>query len=807
MRMLSTSQCRIGSHRRRLASAVAAIASILAASASRAQGIAFSPAVANPDVTMGSPPATAVFNGRLYTAFRSNDTSNTLFVTSSSDGNHFGTATGYPSVVMGSAPAMTVFGGKLYVAFQANDSSHDLVLTSSSDGVNFAPATPFPAIALGGAPALAVFNNQLVAGFQAGDASNRLVLATSADGSKFSTATSSNILMGSSPSLASFNNQLYVAFQANDPRHDLFVSSSSDGVNFPTATDYPNVKIGSAPSLAVVNGALDVAFQADDPGNALFVTSSTTGSNFPAATESPYDSIGGPPAANDFQNNLSIAFKSNNDQNVLYATGGQVALKPCDILASSSPAVHCVAAHSTVRALYGSYSGPLYQVVRASDNTTLDIGLLGQGGYANAASQDSFCANTTCMITKIYDQSPEHNDLTIEGPGQNGGQDVGAPANALPVTAGGHQVYGVEFSGRMGYRNDNTQGVARNGQPEGMYMVTSGTHVNQACCFDYGNAEVNNNDNGNGHMDTLNFGTECYFGGCQGSGPWVLADMENGLFESDRGVSENPSYTGNPTPFVTAYLGNNGQDFMELRSGDATTGPLTTIFSGGEPTNQPGYKPMQQEGAIVLGTGGDDSNGSIGSFFEGVMTAGTPNDQLSDQVQANILSVGYGAPTGLSGSLTPGSEVSLKATTACCTNDYISETPNALVGIAPLAAAGDTAGQQMATWIVRPGLANSSCLSFEAKASPGDYIRHSNSELHHDPDDGSALFANDATFCPIPGENGQGSSFQSLNYSNKLIRHYNFHAYIASNGGSNVWDSSNSWSDDTSFLVVGPASP
>src|ERR1700677_2852234 len=83
----------------------------------------------------------------------------------------------------------------------------------------------------------------------------------------------------------------------------------------------------------------------------------------------------------------------------------------------------CGAAYSMTRAMYASYDGPLYQVTRASDNTTHDIGLLAPGGDVNASEQDSFCANTTCTITEIYDQSPDGNNLTVEGPGGNGGQD------------------------------------------------------------------------------------------------------------------------------------------------------------------------------------------------------------------------------------------------------------------------------------------------------------------------------------------------------------------------------------------------
>jgi hypothetical protein len=67
---------------------------------------------------------------------------------------------------------------------------------------------------------------------------------------------------------------------------------------------------------------------------------------------------------------------------------------------------------------------------------------------------------------------------------------------------------------------------------------------------------------------------------------------------------------------------------------------------------------MHQEGAIVLGTGGDNSNSSVGSFFEGVMTAGYPTDAADNAVQANIASIGYGSsaltPTPTSGTtLTP----------------------------------------------------------------------------------------------------------------------------------------------------------
>ena len=116
-----------------------------------------------------------------------------------------------------------------------------------------------------------------------------------------------------------------------------------------------------------------------------------------------------------------------------------------------------------------------------------------------------------CTITRLYDQSPERNDLGIEPIGGNGSADVGAIANALPVVVDGHQVYGVSVQAGVGYRNDVTRGVPTGSQPQGAYMVTSGQHTDPVCCFDFGNAETSNTDTGNGHMDAVYFGNLCWF--------------------------------------------------------------------------------------------------------------------------------------------------------------------------------------------------------------------------------------------------------------------------------------------------------
>src|SRR5581483_7405032 len=324
--------------------------------------------------------------------------------------------------------------------------------------------------------------------------------------------------------------------------------------------------------------------------------------------------------------------------------------QPCDIYASGG--TPCMAAHSTVRALFSAYSGNLYQVRRSSDNATLNIGVLSAGGFANAAAQDSFCAGTSCVITIIYDQSGHNNDLTqAPGGGAAPGPDNLANASALPLTVGGHHVYGVFIAPGTGYRNDHTTGIATGDNPEGEYAIFDGTHFNGGCCFDYGNAETSNNDSGNGHMEAIYFGNIKVWGFGSGNGPWVMADLENGLFS---GVNQHLNSGDQSINFhyVTAIVKGEPNQWA-IKAGNAQSGSLTTMYNGPRP-NVAGYNPMHKEGAIILGIGGDNSNGADGSFFEGAMTSGYPSDATENAVQANITATGYGSGSTSSNLLTNG---------------------------------------------------------------------------------------------------------------------------------------------------------
>jgi hypothetical protein len=269
----------------------------------------------------------------------------------------------------------------------------------------------------------------------------------------------------------------------------------------------------------------------------------------------------------------------------------------------------------------------------------MNIGLVGVGGVANATEQDVFCQRTTCNITVIFDQSGNANHLTVGGPGgANPRGNTPADATAESITVHGKKAYSVYIKVGEGYfHNGSKTGIPTGAEPGGIYMVTSGTHFNGGCCFDYGNGEANHRDNGDAHMNAIYFGTAC--SGCQGSGPWVQADLENGLF-SGGSRSWNPNQKAFPFPFVTAIEKNDGTTTFALKGGNAQSGGLITLYDGPLPS---GYSPMKVEGGIILGTGGDDSSGSAGTFYEGAMLKGYPSDATENAVHNDIVSAGYGA--------------------------------------------------------------------------------------------------------------------------------------------------------------------
>jgi hypothetical protein len=272
----------------------------------------------------------------------------------------------------------------------------------------------------------------------------------------------------------------------------------------------------------------------------------------------------------------------------------------------------------------------------------------------------------------VYDQSPKHNDLTqaprggFSGPALGGFNNLPV-ADMAPITITGHKVYGVFIEPGMGLRHNDAKGTAVDDQAEGQYWVVNGKHFNAGCCFDYGNAEIDSRDDDNGTMETIYFGNATPWYSGNGGGPWIMTDQENNLVgcvnrDGSKGCPNLPSI---PWRFVTAIAKGEPHRWASM-GGNAQKGALSVLFDG--PRVNPTYDPMRKQGAILLGNGGDNSDGSQGTFYEGAMTAaGTFPSNATDQlVQANIVAAKYdvapltvapavaGAPPSLQ-TFTPGS--------------------------------------------------------------------------------------------------------------------------------------------------------
>ena len=329
---------------------------------------------------------------------------------------------------------------------------------------------------------------------------------------------------------------------------------------------------------------------------------------------------------------------------------------PCDIYAAGS--TPCSAAYSTIRRISSKYTGPLYQVRSGSSakntgsgGTTKDIGQTADG-FADTATQDAFCANTTCTFSLLYDQSGNANHLPVAKKGNTAGgatggeDDYESSATKGSLTVGGHKVYSLYMAAHEGYRLAKVgQSMPKSTASEGIYELADGTHVGTGCCWDFGN--VTTDPTKYGVMNTLFFGN-AFWGKGEGSGPWFMADFEAGVWAGGTKIGDagwgglsdaHPANTANPSLKVKYAFGilKTSASKWALRMTDASTASaLATAFEGGMP------KAMDNLGGIVLGVGGDNSNISWGTFYEGAIVAGYPTTAIDDAVLKNVRDAGYG---------------------------------------------------------------------------------------------------------------------------------------------------------------------
>jgi non-reducing end alpha-L-arabinofuranosidase len=83
----------------------------------------------------------------------------------------------------------------------------------------------------------------------------------------------------------------------------------------------------------------------------------------------------------------------------------------------------------------------------------------------------------------------------------------------------------------------------------------------------------------------------------------------------------------------------NTPDRYALRMADVQTAAMvTTAYAGAYPEG----RQLDSQGSAVLGVGGDNSNNSYSTFYEGAIVAGFPTDATEDAILQNLKALGYG---------------------------------------------------------------------------------------------------------------------------------------------------------------------
>ncbi|MGW6392527.1 sigma-70 family RNA polymerase sigma factor [Streptomyces sp. NPDC055103] len=112
-----------------------------------------------------------------------------------------------------------------------------------------------------------------------------------------------------------------------------------------------------------------------------------------------------------------------------------------------------------------------------------------------------------------------------------------------------------------------------------------------------------------------------------------------------------------------------------------------------------------------------------------------------------------------------------------------------------VSASSDTQTRQRVTFTVVVGLADTRCVTF--RAADGRYLRHRDLRLRLSGDDGSALFREDATFCPRPGAVAGSVTLHAHNYPGAVLRHRDGGVWLDGSDGTRTF------AGQASFIVRG----
>lgn len=340
---------------------------------------------------------------------------------------------------------------------------------------------------------------------------------------------------------------------------------------------------------------------------------------------------------------------------------------PGDIAAAAGTPL--TAAHSVIRRMFAGYTAPLFELERASDSTFLYVYAKSHSvsDLADTSGIAAFCSGTTCSYANICDQVHSTGSTCSVTNSLPQATFANQPIYSTLTLSKGAIVSKVKVPGVGHYLRNrtNTSGIPVGNNSTTEYMVTSAADlISSICCGTYGNMEATVADTGNGHMFALAWGTGALGSFGTAPGPWPGVDWENGVYY----YGPTPAMI-HPISILAKY--NSGATTWALKSGDGTTGPLTTLYN----STPPGGYTAAFEGGLSLGEGGDGTNAAT-VFLEGGIAATVTSDATDAALQASIVTALGGPP--VTGPCVFNSGIDVNFATATYCGDTLANTLNPL---------------------------------------------------------------------------------------------------------------------------------
>jgi hypothetical protein len=121
---------------------------------------------------------------------------------------------------------------------------------------------------------------------------------------------------------------------------------------------------------------------------------------------------------------------------------------------------------------------------------------------------------------------------------------------------------------------------------------------------------------------------------------------------------------------------------------------------------------------------------------------------------------------------------------------------SSLLNLPVVTGSSTTAEKQAATFTIVAGLADANGYSFRNGA--GNYLRHWDFRARFDANDGTSIFARDATYIARTGTASGSVRLESYNFPGHYLRHYNYQLRVDPSDGTDLFR------QDSSFVAVNP---